>query len=918
MEHYLNSKGSIWRKWDLHIHAPGTALNDGFNNDWEGYLTCIESEDVAVIGITDYLSVENYFKVKEYKYKQGRLENVELILPNIELRLQDYTDKTRAVNYHVIFSPDVDSYIETNFLAKLKFQHGDREYSPIKRDLIDLGRKIKNCLSDEEAYREGINQFKADVNEIHKILEVDQKEIFKGKFVTAVANKQTDGASGIRHSQFQGVQENVYKKSQMIFSSRPGDRDYFLKDNCAIGNPKPCIHGSDAHCIENMFKPDQDRFNWIKADPTFEGLMQILTEPEKRVLIQKDHPDSKAGYNVIDKVVFKNNNQFQTNDIHLNSGLNTIIGGKSSGKSLLLYKIASTVSKDEINLRTKNGTWHNNYNGTFIENIEFEVHWKNGQISSSKNPETTGRITYIPQLYINSLSEDSKNDVLQEKILEILQSDEEISNKVKEKNELENQYRSTLNTQCYLLSQEINNISKISEEIRKYQKQDIYEAEKEKLELELAVVLEESKMTPEDEQRHQQLLTEYTQLIETKQMVDHLKDEYNQVNTIVNSIEMNIENQFEGIQSTQDEVNSLIEKTKLNMIKVLNESKSEIGEKINALTANLEQKNQQLNIVINESKEIESKYSKGEKINILREAIKVQEMAITNLIELKEKENKINDKIEITKTLLLKELRGVFENQLNFINLINDKNKGSLKVKADVIFNQDNFRENFIENFNLRKSLSLSIPLEIVNEERNFIYSKEQYLEKIKQLMEIVINLPTDRFKSNFDLSRVLEDLLKLYTDIVLDVEKDNDIISQMSPGKRGLVLLELFLSISSEKHPILIDQPEDNLDNRTISTELVKFVREKSEERQIILVTHNANLVILTDSDNVIVANQDPALEENMEYRFEYLTGALECSFDKKEKKLISQGIRNHACSILEGGKKAFELREMKYGFSK
>ena len=57
-----------------------------------------------------------------------------------------------------------------------------------------------------------------------------------------------------------------------------------------------------------------------------------------------------------------------------------------------------------------------------------------------------------------------------------------------------------------------------------------------------------------------------------------------------------------------------------------------------------------------------------------------------------------------------------------------------------------------------------------------------------------------------------------------------------MSPGKRGLVLLELFLEMSNEKHPILIDQPEDNLDNRTISRELVKFIKEKALKDKLLL----------------------------------------------------------------------------------
>jgi predicted ATP-dependent endonuclease of OLD family len=97
-----------------------------------------------------------------------------------------------------------------------------------------------------------------------------------------------------------------------------------------------------------------------------------------------------------------------------------------------------------------------------------------------------------------------------------------------------------------------------------------------------------------------------------------------------------------------------------------------------------------------------------------------------------------------------------------------------------------------------------------------------------------------------------------------------------MSPGKRGLVLLELFLEMSNEKHPILIDQPEDNLDNRTISKDLVDILKRKKDTRQSIIVTHNANLVVLTDAENVIVANQDGQLIENANHRFEYLTGGI------------------------------------------
>jgi ABC-type cobalamin/Fe3+-siderophores transport system ATPase subunit len=141
-----------------------------------------------------------------------------------------------------------------------------------------------------------------------------------------------------------------------------------------------------------------------------------------------------------------------------------------------------------------------------------------------------------------------------------------------------------------------------------------------------------------------------------------------------------------------------------------------------------------------------------------------------------------------------------------------------------------------------------------------------------------------------------------------------------MSPGKRGLVLLQLILHLSNASHPILIDQPEDNLDNRTIYFQLKQFVREKKLKRQIIFVTHNANLIISTDSENIIAANQDgqQAGKDNREFKFEYVSGAIENTFtdDSAQGILYKMGIREHVCDILEGGKEAFQEREEKYGF--
>ncbi len=142
-----------------------------------------------------------------------------------------------------------------------------------------------------------------------------------------------------------------------------------------------------------------------------------------------------------------------------------------------------------------------------------------------------------------------------------------------------------------------------------------------------------------------------------------------------------------------------------------------------------------------------------------------------------------------------------------------------------------------------------------------------------------------------------------------------------MSPGKKALVLLELLISLEDSKCPMLIDQPEDDLDNRSIYYDLVQFIRRKKEERQIIIVTHNANVVLGADAEEVIIANQHGKDTENATFRFEYRSGAIENDEIPTDASgailpgiLNKKGIQTQICDILEGGRTAFQLRQNKY----
>jgi hypothetical protein len=127
--------------------------------------------------------------------------------------------------------------------------------------------------------------------------------------------------------------------------------------------------------------------------------------------------------------------------------------------------------------------------------------------------------------------------------------------------------------------------------------------------------------------------------------------------------------------------------------------------------------------------------------------------------------------------------------------------------------------------------------------------------------------------------------------------------VRKLSPGMRGVVLLILFLAVDRDDHrPIIIDQPEENLDPKSVYDILVPYFREIRKRRQVIIVTHNANLVVNTDADNIIVAKSertDPTALPNIRY----VWGGLE-----------NKGIRDAVCDILEGGADAFRARERRY----
>jgi hypothetical protein len=134
---------------------------------------------------------------------------------------------------------------------------------------------------------------------------------------------------------------------------------------------------------------------------------------------------------------------------------------------------------------------------------------------------------------------------------------------------------------------------------------------------------------------------------------------------------------------------------------------------------------------------------------------------------------------------------------------------------------------------------------------------------------------------------------------IIYGVDYDGVDIRKLSPGTRGIVLLLLYLGLDDEDdRPLIIDQPEENLDPKSIYDELVGLFIGAKQKRQVIIVTHNANLVVNTDADQIIIASTGERLPSGMPI-ITYISGGLD-----------EAHIRKEVCGILEGGEKAFIKR--------
>lgn len=859
-----NNKGSEWRKWDLHFHSPSSYDYGDKSVTNERIIEILDEKNISVVAITDHHTID----INRIKTLQtlGAKKNM-TVLPGIEF-LSDARGKV-PIHFIGIFS------------EKSNIEHIWGQLS--NRTNIS---KIKGSGKKE-------NEVYCDLEETIKIV----KEL--NGIVTIHAGNKSNSIENITNS----LPHNIAQKVEIldlidIFElGKVIDKDDYLKNVFPhISKHIPMIIASDNHNINKYILKENC---WIKADPTFEGLKQVIYEPKERVRIQSLLPHDKADYQVINSISIKHKD-FTEQQIALSQNLNTIIGGRSTGKSILLGAIAKKLKSDK---EVKLG---NEQYSDFVKDVvdSIVITWKDGTINDERN------IEYFPQSYMYRLAK-NKNKELDNLIEEIVKQDNE-------KRQLISHYEVFSNDNNNKIINDINKLFQLKESLKNKLNsfKELGDEEGIKKEInKLANELEELKLkiniTEQELQNYNLLKAKIDSLLKTNEELDH---QISRIKTLESKFFTNDNLDFEII--TLNENNKAKTKEIFNRIKEKFQTEWSL-ELESLISENKIHKNQ--NITEINKIQLDPLFNKG--IEVFKNNKQFKETEERSKIQ----KDKLAD-IEIIKNNIVNLNSQISE----FVNIIKTKNrkffgeihniKEKLTISRDKLVIQAEAKLNikeYMSTLNRAINQQSSQGQTIVNTD---IKNAEYFFDHAHQLFDNLLddNLTLKGGTNNIELCQKI--LAYNFFDISYNIIYE-DIFQHMSEGKKAFVVMVLLLDFSNKDCPILIDQPEDDLDNRAIYTELVKYLKNKKKERQIILVTHNPNIAVGADSELIIVANQNGVDSPNKDKRkFQYISGSLENTIEHNEHcetVLDSQGIREHVCEILEGGLEAFKQREVKYNIS-
>ena len=887
-------RGSEWRKWDLHIHTPFTKLNNQFGDDWSSYANALIESEISVIGSTNYFCFsENEIEETRRLLTENGYEGI--ILPNLEFRISQENRQNEFINIHILFSEKISTAEISRAFERLELINTD-----------DGGRRI--YCSDSEIQRAGLGYDQILV-EYGKLIECLEGHFCVGKDLLLIGCPRGYGSFRPQNGDGRGIQFaiEIDKKINALLGNNE-DREFFLDKNRERyegSKKKPVYYSSDAH--EN--KDIGNKFTWIKADPTFDGLLQTLYESEERVKIQDQNPDEDfkkpyfSSISVSGAAMKDGLPVFSDDVLPLNNGMVTLIGGRGTGKSVLLDCVYKLFNSSEIiteprlikvqpsSLKivyTKSDAGEIEYKFGEEANLDY-LHVRQGDIKNIANDpqKLSGHIKDL--LGINTSKEQSEYDyeissIINriEKSLAWFELEDSEGNKTNDKTRNEKIIQSSRNL--------VNTITTDTnkENIEKYQKnsQEINSRNTAinrfaELKSKLAAFKVESKRDIEDI-NNLQLDGNVVPFIDFSTTESAIQEITNELDNKIKEFKENnvtIENQFRE-QGIDQDVGGLLKKLGQYQrnIDLAEERILEYDAKLVDIKTDIEERTRLVEKIEGDLEaQLETIKSSFEEVSLGKESWSAEQKELVNKLL---RDINIDGNIEFDVNAFYKGLVPLLNGQ-KFRSTNSETQEDRIKARFNVKSYETYLRliknEKVIDDGE-REAISLN----------EFAIQKEYFL------------------KNNYDIYEYL--YLHRYRQTYLSVKPLIEYLGKqpekLSVGQRGTFYVCMKLATDPFGSPFVFDQPEDDLDNKFIMRELVPLFREIKKYRQVIIATHNANLVVNADAEQVIIASNDEEI-------LSYMTGSIENTSLEEPR-----GIRENLCDILEGGQTAFETREKKYGF--
>lgn len=915
-------RGSEWRKWDLHLHAPEGRQSDGYKPaDWDRYCQILENSDVAAFGITDYFCFDGYRKTLS-KHRDLYPESEKFFLPNLELRLIDVVNRGNDnVDIHLIFNPSIPDATLDSFLATLQTEVTNVRNRKLKCSELDSSQVESATVTRDNLVSALDDTFGRSWGPDDLIL------------LVPASNNGIRAESGIRRKE--NIADQIDKLTDAIFGSSRNVEYFWSDDRYADqdqpSSPKPVFAGSDAHSFEQLERwlgresTDEDsrkEVTWIKADLTFEGLLQTLIEPQERVRIQTPKPDQKDPYRHIESVQFLGDDGFPSDPIPLNPNLVSIIGSRSSGKSALLAYIAHAIDPDytEAQQRATNPDaspgpaagleW------SAVEHIQCQVAWA--------DPEAhVGRVVYIPQNSLFSVSERPKE--ITAKIQPTLNRHDPTFEVAYDRmrNEVDNANAAITRhvEQWFLLTSQIRAERR---ELSDFGDPDGIRSTSTQLLLRIAELRQAAALSDDDIRDYQGVVD---QLAELNDRLAKTDADIALCNPLVTELG---DRRYEATEEVDVSIvrlpaaavlpAELADQLDQRISAVAGELTDEIRQSLAEFRATLDVRRSGLVAAINQLESQNHELIARNRANVeLEDAVRQHQRHEDRLRRHTEKVDLILDledqRQEHAAAILMQvdsrrasidSLRATFE------SVPRELDEMSFGIEAKMLPDRLN---------------AVSSPFNRQENTRYFDRNRGELIELSQVLADPGAFLAAladgdQKIKTGEEPKDVASDVLTVTESVAFFATLEGDRIggfepSSMTPGKQALFALTLIMNESDEEWPLLIDQPEDDLDSRSIFHTIVPYLMNRKRGRQILMVSHDANLVVGADSEQVVIANRHGEDRKNRnDQKFAYLTGSLEWTLEKHETDYIleSCGVREHACDILDGGEDAFEKRRSKY----